>query len=77
MRSILHNAAMNLLNDTLDLVKASPVPVSSICEDIGVTPRWLQKVVAGEIKNPGVKSIQELHDRLKEAAESSKGSDAA
>lgn len=60
---------MNLLDTTLDLVRDTPVPVGQVCKEIGVTPRWLQKLLAGEIKDPSVRRIQRLHDYLKDASE--------
>jgi hypothetical protein len=55
---------MNLLDTTLDLARTTEVPISQICKEIDVTPRWLQKLLVSEIKDPSVRRIQRLHDYL-------------
>lgn len=40
------------------------MPITVICRAIKVTPRWYQKMVVGEIKDPSVRRIQRLHDFL-------------
>jgi hypothetical protein len=54
----------NLLDTTLELAGSTSVPITVICRAIKVTPRWYQKMVVGEIKDPSVRRIQRLHDFL-------------
>ncbi|CAK0742733.1 hypothetical protein CCP3SC15_1210005 [Gammaproteobacteria bacterium] len=55
---------MNLLDETMELARVSRLPVSAICEAIGVTPRWHHKLMSGKIKDPSVRRIQRLYDFL-------------
>lgn len=55
----------NLLDTTLELARASNLPVTRICKATGVTPRWYYMFVRGEIKDPSVRRVQRLHDYLR------------
>lgn len=55
----------NLLDTTLELAKASDLPVPRICEATGVSLRWYYKLLSGELKDPSVRRIQRLHDYLR------------
>ena len=61
---------MNLLEATLALARKTKRPSKDICREIGVTLRWYQMVLAGEIREPSVVKIQRLHDLLVDEAES-------
>ena len=54
----------NLLEKTLDYAKRTKYSVKDICSAIHVTERWYYKLLSGEIKNPGVKHVQNLHNLL-------------
>ena len=54
----------NLLSETVDLVKASPLSLREIAEKAGVKPRWLAYVVAGKYTDPGVNKILRLRQAL-------------
>jgi hypothetical protein len=54
----------SLLSETLALTKGTSIPVTKICNDLGLTTRWYYKLTSGQIKDPGVKRIQRLHDYL-------------
>lgn len=57
---------MPLLDDTLALLKNRPVTLElkQIAKAIDVSPNWLSMLVNNKIDNPGVVSIQKLHDYL-------------
>ena len=54
----------NLLEKTLDYARQTKCSVKDICSAIHVTERWYYKFLSGEIKNPGVKHVQNLHNLL-------------
>lgn len=60
---------MGLLNKTLSLSEKTTATNAEIADHLGVTVRWYQKVIAGDINDPGVRKIQKLHDYLVEVAE--------
>ena len=54
---------MNLLNDTLSLIKGLNTKDSEdLCAKIGVSVRWLYKLRSGEISEPSCKKIQKIYD---------------
>ena len=55
---------MNLHEETKMLAVKPSVPVSRICTDLGIHKTWWYKWINGEIPNPGVERIQEIHDYL-------------
>ena len=55
---------MNLLDKTKVLLSVSKEPRREIAKNADVGFEWLKKFQAGEIENPGVVSIQKLHDYL-------------
>lgn len=57
---------MPLLDETLILLKNRPVTLElkQIAKAIDVSPNWLSMLVNNKIDNPGVVSIQKLHDYL-------------
>lgn len=60
---------MDLLETTIALARKSRLDRAEICREIGVTVRWYQKVLAGQIPEPSVVKIQRLHDYLVEHAD--------
>lgn len=54
----------DLLTETLEMARRTKLPMTRICRDIGVTPRWLHKVTTGDTPDPSVRRIQRLHDYL-------------
>lgn len=67
---------MSLLEQTLALARSTKCARSDICAAVGVTTRWYQKVLSGEIPEPSVVKIQRLHDYLVERSNGA-GSEAA
>lgn len=59
---------MDLLTETIKLVEASERPRDEIAKAIGVSGRWLSKVVSGDIPDPSVRRIQALYNVLAGAA---------
>ena len=53
-----------LLDKTLALLKNCDLPLKRISDMSDVEYEWLKRLARGEIPNPGVKSIQTLHDFL-------------
>lgn len=54
----------SLLKEAIELAKNTQIPAKEICAQLNVSERWLYKVISGEIKNPGVNTIQHLHNLL-------------
>lgn len=54
----------NLLEQTLDMVRESPLSIPQIAVAADVDQRWLYMLVSGKIKDPGIKRITRLHDYL-------------
>lgn len=54
----------DLYNQTIDLAKSTKLSPKDICASLKVTERWFYKFISGEIKNPGVHNVQQLHDLL-------------
>lgn len=54
----------DLLSDARRLLAESTLPIDTIAEEVGVSRRWLYMVNNGEIPNPGIVSVQRLHDFL-------------
>ena len=64
-RSMFHTVCMStFLDQTLELARRSRRPVTEICRDAGLQPRWYYLLLSGEIKDPGVHKVQSLHDAL-------------
>lgn len=59
-------APMNetLLEKTLSLARSADEPVTKICREAGITTRWYYLLLDGDIRDPGVRRIQRLHDYL-------------
>ncbi len=57
---------MPLLDETLLLLKhrSATLELKQIAKAIDVSPNWLSMLNKGKIENPGVLSIQRLHDYL-------------
>lgn len=69
--------ANHLLDDTLALARATTIPVSRICRDTGLGTRWYHMLLAGEIRDPGVRRVQRLHDYLAKATTDNQTPEAA
>lgn len=56
----------DLLKTTLELAKekAGDVNVKRMCDAVGVSTRWFNKLMAGQIHDPSVRRVQRLHDYL-------------
>lgn len=52
------------LDETLELVEKSDLPITVICKGAQVSTRWYHKLIKGDIRDPGVKRIQRLYDYL-------------
>lgn len=57
---------MDLLSETVRLVRSSDRPLSEICKAARVTPRWFYMVESGEIADPSIVRIQRLYNYLKQ-----------
>jgi enoyl-[acyl-carrier-protein] reductase (NADH) len=55
-----------LLITTRQLINDRPAKISikMIADEIGKTSAWVNMIANGDIKNPGINSIQKLHDYL-------------
>ena len=54
----------NLLDETMALAREMRRSKREVALECGISTRWLHKLLAGQIKNPGVVHIQRLHDVL-------------
>ena len=36
----------------------------TICHDVGLSTEWYHKVLAGKIRDPGVRRVEKLHEYL-------------
>ena len=54
-----------ILNETLRLIRESDIPLTIICRDVEVKPRWLHRLLAGDYADPGVNKIERLNRYLK------------
>ena len=54
----------SLMHRTYLLAKASPLSNKEVAKAIGVTPAWVSLFRLGEIKDPGVNTIQRLYESL-------------
>lgn len=55
---------MNMLEQTLILVRESDVSVADIARRANVGKRWMQMVLSGHIADPSVRKIQRVFDLL-------------
>lgn len=53
-----------LLEKTLGLLRATPIPLATICQEADVQIRWLHRLIDGDFSDPGVNKIERLHDYL-------------
>lgn len=56
---------MDILQETIRMVRASDESLVALCRAAGVTPRWFYMVEKGAIKDPSIRKIM----RLRQAAE--------
>ena len=63
---------MDLLTRTKQLAESVDFDRTAVCAELGVTTRWLQMVISGEIADPGVSKVERLHDLLKRTAKKGK-----
>ena len=54
----------SLLERTIRLTKESGIPLVQICRDTGLGRRWMHKLLAGQLTDPGVNKIERLHNYL-------------
>lgn len=55
---------MTLLEETIQLARASSESANQIAKNCGLKPRWLYRLLDGDYTDPGVNKIQRLHDYL-------------
>ena len=55
----------SLLNETLDLLEKTDIPIAQVCRDTGTGPRWIYRLMAGDFADPGVNKIERLNRYLK------------
>ena len=53
-----------LLERTMTLLKNSDKTVTVICQDTGISRRWINYLKAGEYSDPGVNKIEILYNYL-------------
>lgn len=58
---------MNLLERTKALARTRLYDRSTVCAELGVTTRWLHRLLAGDYQDPGVNKIERLHELLSQA----------
>lgn len=54
----------SLLQRTLRLLREDRRSIAQLHKDTGLEYHWLRKVRSGEIRNPGVERIEQLHNAL-------------
>ncbi|MBE0454858.1 MAG: hypothetical protein IBX58_14400 [Roseovarius sp.] len=54
----------SLLDKTIDLMRSTDIPVKTVCKDVDLSTEWYHKVLAGKIRDPGVRRIERLHSYL-------------
>lgn len=66
MTTTTHSA--NLLSRTQQLVSDAPrrITYTMMAEAIGVSVAWISRFAGNKIEDPGVKTVQRLHDYLVE-----------
>ncbi|WLJ71214.1 hypothetical protein [Sphingomonas phage Birtae] len=59
-----------LLARTLDLVQSAPrsITYSKMAQECGVSVAWISRFAASKIDNPGIVTVQCLHDYLVKAS---------
>lgn len=60
---------MDILEETLRLLRATDEPYARIARAIGVSPKYLHRLAAGEYEDPGVKKIHRLYAHLTRSTE--------
>jgi hypothetical protein len=60
---------IKLYEPTLALMRSTDVPVNVICRDLGLSKRWWSNVMAGNIKDPGVRRMERLYAYLARSAD--------
>lgn len=58
---------MNLLERTKALARTRDYDRATVCAELGVTTRWLHRLLAGHYQDPGVNKIERLHEMLSRA----------
>lgn len=58
-----------ILDKTIDLLENCDLGLPEISNMSGLGYEWLKRFKRGEIPNPGVRNIQQLHDFLVQQAE--------
>lgn len=61
----------DLYSKTIRLAKASGLSVADISRGTGLKVRWLNRLLAGDFKDPGVRKIERLCTFLEAAQQSS------
>lgn len=55
---------MNLLNETIELVRSSELTYEVIAKESGVSPRWINYLMSRGRKNPQINHVQRVYDFL-------------
>lgn len=63
------------LKTTIKLMKKSKLSVKQVSDGTGFSRTWLHRLVKGDFPNPGVVSIETLHDYLLDAENEAKAGD--
>lgn len=61
---LLDHRAMTLLEKTKALAIERAYQKTAVCKAIGVSIRWLDRMLAGDYADPGVGKIERLHEIL-------------
>lgn len=59
-----HSQMRSLYARTLGLLEETALTKKAISDGAGVQLRWLQNLVAGKYKDPGVNKVERVHDFL-------------
>lgn len=66
--TMVHSWGMgDLLKETLELAKTTPLTTEEVCKRAKVKQRWYYDLLSGRFKDPGVNKITRLNAALKAA----------
>lgn len=55
---------MTLLDSTKELARTRAFDRAQVCREIGVSTKWLTRMLNGDFDDPGVNKIEKLHQLL-------------
>jgi len=63
---------VSIVDETIQLLQASDTSRDDLARQLGVSRRWLYKLQAGQITDPGARKIERLHSLLQQTSHSDK-----